>query len=53
MGKPDMKYLMLLAAMFFAINLSAQTRPPKSVSTPQHIVVDSKDNVFATTPIVT
>jgi hypothetical protein len=43
-----MKYLMLLAAMFFAINLPAQTRTPGSVSTPQYIVVDSKDNVFVT-----
>lgn len=43
-----MKYLMLLAAVFFAISLSGQTRPPGSVSTPQHIVVDSKDNVFVT-----
>jgi hypothetical protein len=43
-----MKHLMLLVAMVFAINLSAQTRPPGSVSTPEHIVVDSKDNVFVT-----
>jgi len=43
-----MKYLLLLSAMFFAIDLPAQTRPPGSVSTPQHIVVDSKDNVFVT-----
>ena len=34
--------------MFFAISLPAQVRPPGSVSTPQHIVVDSKDNVFVT-----
>jgi hypothetical protein len=43
-----MKALMLLAAMFLAISLPAQTRPPGSVSTPQYIVVDSKDNVFVT-----
>jgi hypothetical protein len=43
-----MKYLMLLAAMFFATNLPAQTRLPGSVSTPQFIVVDSRDNVFVT-----
>jgi hypothetical protein len=43
-----MKYLMLIAAMFFAVNLSAQVRAPGSVSTPQHIVVDSRDNVFVT-----
>jgi NHL repeat len=43
-----MKHLMLLAVMFLAISLPAQTRPPGSVSTPQHIVVDSKDNVFVT-----
>jgi hypothetical protein len=42
-----MKYLMLFAALVFTINLPAQTDPPR-VSTPQHIVVDSKDNVFAT-----
>jgi hypothetical protein len=43
-----MKYLMLLGAMFFAINVQAQVRPPGSVSEPKHIVVDSKDNVFVT-----
>ncbi len=43
-----MKHLMLLGLMFLAISLPAQTRPPGSVSTPQHIVVDSKDNVFVT-----
>ena len=43
-----MKYLMLLAAMFFAICVQAQVRPPGSVSEPQHIVVDSKDSVFVT-----
>jgi hypothetical protein len=43
-----MKYLVLLAALVFAINLSAQTRTPGSVSTPQYIVVDSRDNVFVT-----
>jgi len=43
-----MKYLMVFVALVFAINLSAQVRLPGSVSTPQHIVVDSKDNVFVT-----
>jgi len=43
-----MKYLFLLAAMVFAINVFAQERPPGSVSTPQYIVVDSRDNVFVT-----
>ena len=43
-----MKYLMLSTAMFFAINVPAQVRPPGSVSEPQHIVIDSKDNVFVT-----
>ena len=38
---------MLFAALVFTTNLPAQTLPPR-VSTPQHIVVDSKDNVFAT-----
>lgn len=38
---------MLLAALVFTTNVPAQTLPPK-VSTPQHIVVDSKDNVFVT-----
>ena len=42
-----MKYFMLFAALVFTTNLPAQTLPPR-VSTPQHIVVDSKDNVFAT-----
>src|SRR5688572_16194305 len=48
MRKLAMKYLMLLTAMFFAINLHAQVRRPGSVSEPQHIVVDSRDNVFVT-----
>lgn len=38
---------MLFAALVFTINLPAQTLPPR-VSEPQHIVVDSKDNVFVT-----
>jgi len=42
-----MKNFMLLAALVFTANLSAQTLPPR-VSTPQHIVVDSRDNVFVT-----
>jgi hypothetical protein len=46
-GKPEMKYLVLFV-MFFAINVPAQVRPPGSVSEPQFIVVDSKDNVFVT-----
>ena len=43
-----MKALLLLAAVVFAINLPTQTRPPGSVSTPQYLVVDSRDNVFVT-----
>src|SRR5215204_3935248 len=43
-----MRYLYLLAAMVFAITVTAQTPPPGSVSTPQYIVVDSRDNVFVT-----
>lgn len=45
-----MKYFILFAALLFPINLPAQVkeRPPGSVSTPQHIAVDSKDNVFVT-----
>ena len=43
-----MKSVMLLAAMFLAISAPAQVRPPGSVSEPQYIVVDSKDNVFVT-----
>ena len=45
--KQIMKYFMLFAALVFTTNLPAQTLPPR-VSTPQHIVVDSRDNVFAT-----
>jgi hypothetical protein len=45
--KSIVKYFMLLAALVFTTNVPAQTLPPK-VSTPQHIVVDSKDNVFVT-----
>lgn len=48
MRKLAMKHLMLLTAMFFAITVPAQVRPPGSVSTPQYLVVDSKDNVFVT-----
>ena len=47
-GKPTMKPLLLLAALLFAGSLPAQTRPTGSVSTPQYIVVDSRDNVFVT-----
>jgi len=43
-----MRSVLLLVVMFFAITLPAQTRPPVSVSTPQYIVVDSKDNIFVT-----
>jgi len=46
--KPAMKYLMLVIVMFFAISAPAQVRAPGSVSEPQHLVVDSKDNVFVT-----
>jgi hypothetical protein len=45
--KSIVKYFMLLAALVFTTNVPAQTLPPK-VSTPQHIVVDSKDNGFVT-----
>ena len=48
MRKLAMKSLMLLTAMFFAINVPAQVRPTGLVSEPQHIVIDSKDNVFVT-----
>lgn len=41
-----MKYITLFAAILFPIYLSAQTATV--VSTPQHIVVDSKDNIFVT-----
>ncbi len=43
-----MKYFLLFALLVFTIDLPAQVRPPGSVSEPQHIVVDSKDNVFVT-----
>jgi len=43
-----MKHLILSALVFFAVHFPAQTTPPKSVSEPQHIAVDSKDNVFVT-----
>jgi hypothetical protein len=42
-----MKHFMLFAVLVFTTTLSAQTLPPR-VSEPQHIVVDSKDNVFVT-----
>lgn len=41
-----MKCLVLLAAFFVSVNVSAQ--PASVISEPQHIVVDSKDNVFVT-----
>jgi hypothetical protein len=43
-----MKFFILFAAMLFPIYLAAQVRSPGSVSEPQHIVVDSKDNIFVT-----
>lgn len=42
-----MKYFALFALLVFTINLPAQILPPR-VPEPQHIVVDSKDNVFVT-----
>ena len=39
---------MLFAAILFTVHVPAQTPPTKSISTPEHIVVDSKDNVFVT-----
>ena len=41
-----MKCLVLFAAFFVSVNVSAQ--PASVISEPQHIVVDSKDNVFVT-----
>jgi hypothetical protein len=41
-----MKHVILLAAILFPIQLAAQYATV--VSTPQHIVVDSKDNIFVT-----
>ena len=46
-----MKKFMLFAALVFTTDLTAQTAPPTApprVSEPQHIVVDSHDNVFVT-----
>jgi len=42
-----MNYLAILATLGLSISLLTQT-PPARVSEPQHIVVDSKDNVFVT-----
>ncbi len=42
-----MKYFILFATAFFPITLLAQ-EPRKTVSEPQYIVVDSKDNIFVT-----
>ena len=39
---------MLFAVIVSTINLSAQAQERKSVSEPQYLVVDSKDNVFVT-----
>lgn len=41
-----MKYLVLFAAFFVSVNVSAQDATV--LAEPQHIVVDSKDNVFVT-----
>ncbi len=41
-----MKYFILIIALLFPLHMSAQTATV--VSTPQHIVVDSKDNIFVT-----
>ncbi len=41
-----MKYLLLFFALLFSIYLPAQTTVPKLPSSPQQIVVDSKDNVI-------
>jgi hypothetical protein len=43
-----MKHFILSVAVLFALHLPPQTTPPKPVSEPQHIAVDSKDNVFVT-----
>jgi NHL repeat len=47
MEKQNMKYLMLFIVLVFTSNLPAQS-VPQTVSEPQYIVVDSKDNVFVT-----
>lgn len=41
-----MRYLVLFAVLVFPFSLTAQER--KVVSTPEYIVVDSKDNIFVT-----
>ncbi len=41
-----MKHIILFAILLFPIHLTAQSAT--IVSTPQHIVVDSKDNIFVT-----
>jgi len=41
-----MKYLVLIAAIFVSVNVSAQDA--SVLAEPKHIVVDSKDNVFVT-----
>ncbi|MCY7346182.1 MAG: hypothetical protein LH614_08150 [Pyrinomonadaceae bacterium] len=43
-----MKNLILLVVFVLTINLSAQAQERKTVSEPQYIVVDSKDNIFVT-----
>lgn len=39
---------MLFAAILFTVHVPAQTPPTKAISTPEHLVVDSMDNVFVT-----
>lgn len=43
-----MKNLMLFAVIVLTINLTALAQERKTVSEPQYLVVDSKDNVFVT-----
>ncbi|WP_309742752.1 hypothetical protein [Chamaesiphon sp. OTE_20_metabat_361] len=46
--KQIMRNLILFAVIVLTINLSAQAQERKTVSEPQYIVVDSKDNIFVT-----
>ncbi len=43
-----MKQLILFVGALFVTTYSPAQAPPARVSTPEHIVVDSRDNVFAT-----
>lgn len=43
-----MKNLIIFVVFVLTINLSAQAQERKTVSEPQYIVVDSKDNIFVT-----